>query len=289
MLSLNFNNNNKEFQELLKLTKDSIKNSQPLTQNQIQNIRQEFSKTHSLSVDGEVFLQSLANKDNIAKLSASNFDPKSFSFNVSFNKNTNKSEFSNMAAFIKAFSEMGKDGLNNQESSTLKDIIKNMSGFSKDWSKRLMDSLTFYDVKELSKVITKIDSKVIEKGFALANSDPVLSNFSGEKKEVMKKFLQSYYTDPILLGGLKQEWDGMDLGYLSGANKNFTQFFTSGFNAGQGKDLGRFGSCQECQRRVYEIMQSIPDFNKYFDIDMKAQLGGMHNYILFKDQYNGHK
>ena len=55
----------------------------------------------------------------------------------------------------------------------------------------------------INKLSKNINSETLKKGLVLAHTDPILNSFKGEKKEAFKKFLESYYTDPVLLMGLK--------------------------------------------------------------------------------------
>lgn len=279
---VNINKSN-DFSDLVQLAK-SVSNNKPLTQDQIKNIKQKFSENHILTKDHEAFIESLASKGNITKLFDSGFKPQSFNFGSSITKTVNEAD--KIISFIDEFKNLAKDGLSQAEINKLKSKSDSMTGFSKEWAKNMLTSISNYDPKQLADIISKkVTKENIERGLKMSESDPFLKKFTGQKKEIVKQFLQIYYTDPILLSGLSQTKSFIS-NPVSGFIKNAVQSTTYlwNHNLGEGKDLKNFGACQECQRRVHEIMTNNPLFDDYFDIKMVAQAGGVHNYVVITDK-----
>lgn len=282
MADINVNKTN-DFNDLVKLAK-SISNNKPLTPGQIETLKNKFSENHVLTKDYESFIDGLKSKDNITKLYASDFKPQEFSFQVSGNKQV--SEADKITEFINEFKKLANNGLNASEVNKLKTKVDSMNGFSKEWAKNMLSSISNYDPKQLADIISKrVTKENIERGLKMSESDPFLKNFTGQKKEIVKQFLQIYYTDPILLSGLSQTKNFISnpvAGFIKNAVQSTT--FLWNHNLGEGKDLKNFGACQECQRRVYEIMINNPKFDDFFDLEMIAQAGGVHNYVIIKDK-----
>ncbi|MEK7433193.1 MAG: hypothetical protein AABZ74_08685 [Cyanobacteriota bacterium] len=124
-----------------------------------------------------------------------------------------------------------------------------------------------------------ITSESIKNGLLNAKTDPILREFKGDKKKVFQEFLENYYTDPMLLNGLN---NSVDYSYLSGASKNFSQALK--FETEENDLKSSFGSCQDLQRKIGDMMQGESNFTKYFDIEKYAQLSGAHNFVIFTDK-----
>ncbi len=278
--------------KLMKLDKDKNNN---ITVGEIKE-RVGINKDASLSEKSLTNLGIIDKKD-IEKISKSYIRHKTNPLDIVFSdpryqidKNPKNIDLSQIDKFISKISKLANNGLNKDNIYDLKSSVKNMSGFSKAWCKEviIVISENKSDSKEFVNLLSKkINSETLKKGFLLAEKDPVLNLFKGEKKESFKRFLESYYTDPVLLLGLKQK-EGSYFranNFMSGSIKNLEQSVK--LDTGIGIKPNSFGSCQDIQRRISDIMKSEisnPNFSKFFDIENHLQLFGVHNYVLITDK-----
>ncbi len=248
----------------------------------------------NLSEEGLVNLR-ITSKEDIKKISSEHSkhktDPRGIVFRDNryhVDKDQKNISYSEINPFISKLKTAFDKDLNKDSVADIKNSIKFMSGFSKAWCKEVLkivienpdDAKLFID--KLSK---NSNSSILRNGLVLAHTDPTLKLFKGEKKEEFKKFLESYYTDPVLLMGLSQE--GENWLNIEGTLKNFSQSITG--DTGDGIKPKRFGSCQDIQKRISSgIMKSDRNvkFENYFEIEDYAQLGGIHNFVLIKDKEN---
>lgn len=277
------------------LSENSINKIMKLDNDKSNNITvSEIKSKVQVKKDGNLSDESLINlgitdKKDIDKISKEYTKHKDNPLAIVFNdsryevdKNPKSVDLSKVNDFISSISKLVDKNLSKDEVYELKNSVKNMSGFSKNWCKEVIKIISENKSEAKQFIIQlkkNVDVEVLKKALVLAHTDPILNSFKGEKKETFKKFLESYYSDPVLLLGLKQASQNS---FVSGSIKNFEQSVK--MDTKDGIKPNSFGSCQDIQRRVSIIMKSEKNFSNFFDIEDHPQLFGLHNYVLVTDK-----